>query len=661
MQLPHSTTYRAVSLLVTTSVAVSVFVATAPAIGSAAPSGCPSTFNLFIPGTWETGEGADPTVSVGMLKPIADSLADKHGSAAQIYMLPYMARAFDNGKTYADSKSDGLTRAKDVLFETAGKCSNTKFTLTGYSQGADIAGDLASEIGNGSGPITAEQVLAVGLLADPGSGTDGETVVGPQPSGKGIADPRPQGMGKLSGRVASICDPKDLYCSIQKGSSPLLGSLGSVLTEAPSAGRDGQLDGNSRLAAALVSDFSQVDLPGLATATGNLTRELSKTDGATDLKQVASNATSLANTLSPLAELLGSGAANPAANGQLAAAPAGTAENNASRVLDKAGKSDLSSALSTVTAIADTASTLASQGSTTLPAASPDLTSLSTAAGTLDSQIAPLLATPRDVLGSASGVLSMLKPTVVVNQILNFATGVASLDMPAILANLNLLPQKVATLDAQGAHKVAGDLNNQFSPLVKMAAGVDLNWVSQVLAVIPDPSGYSQVAALVASILGGVDIIKLANLVGQVQEIAWAAVEKLLPPPGQLPDPLGAGAAMTGLVPVGLELASVAVNMLSGKVTKTDPTLLGKQSSTATTTTQTQNLDLPALANSLTSMSRTQGANDHASLVKEGLDAASFFVSGAHQNYNFLVVDNAGRNAIQWISDWLNLQINRGV
>ncbi|MFD6518067.1 cutinase family protein [Rhodococcus sp. NPDC060176] len=661
MQLPHSTTNRAVSLLVTTSVAVSVFVATAPAIASATPSGCSSTFNLFIPGTWETGEGSDPSISIGVLKPIADSIADKHGGAAQIYMLPYMARAFDNGKTYADSKSDGLTSAKDLLSEIAAKCSNTKFTITGYSQGADIAGDLASEIGNDSGPVKAEQVLAVGLLADPGSGTDGETVVGPQPSGKGIADPRPQGMGKLSGRVASICDPKDLYCAIDKGSSPLLGSLGSVLTEAPSAGGDSQVGGNSRLATALASDFSHADFPSLATATGNLTSELSKTDGTVNLKQVAFTATSLANTLSPLAELLGWGAANPAANGQLAAAPAGTAENNASQVLDQADQSDLSSALSTVTAIADTASTLASKGSTTLPAASPDLISLSTAAGTLDSQIAPLLATPSDVLGSASGILSVLKPTVVVNQILNFATGVTSLDMPAILANLKLLPQKVAALDAQGAHKVAGDLNNQFSPLVKMAAGVDLKWISQVLAVIPDPSGYSQVAALVASILGGVDIIKLANLVGQVQEIAWAAVEKLLPPPGQLPDPLGAGVAMTGLVPVGLELASVAVNMLSGKVTKTDPTLLGKQSSTASTTTQTQNLDLPGLANSLISMSRTRGANDLASLVKEGLDAASFFASGAHQNYNFLVVDNAGRNAIQWISDWLNLQISRGV
>ncbi|WP_411742718.1 hypothetical protein [Rhodococcus sp. IEGM 1366] len=73
-----------------------------------------------------------------------------------------------------------------------------------------------------------------------------------------------------------------------------------------------------------------------------------------------------------------------------------------------------------------------------------------------------------------SQVLSVLKPTVVVDQVRNIAIGVSSLDIPGILANLALLPQKVAALDAQGAHKVAGDLNNQFSPLVKMAADVDL-------------------------------------------------------------------------------------------------------------------------------------------------------------------------------------------
>jgi hypothetical protein len=112
---------------------------------------------------------------------------------------------------------------------------------------------------------------------------------------------------------------------------------------------------------------------------------------------------------------------------------------------------------------------------------------------------------------------------------------------------------------------------------------------------------------------------------------------------------------------VGLELATVAVSMLSGKATKTDPALLGKQASTvgAADTAQVQEMDLPALANSLTETVSAPGAKDLASLIEEGLGAASFVASGAHQNYNSLVVDNAGRNAIQWISDWLNLQIGR--
>ncbi|ROZ52818.1 cutinase family protein [Rhodococcus sp. WS1] len=660
MPARRSRSRRTVALIVTATVAGGTIALTVPAIANAAPANCAATFNLFIPGTWETSDTADPDQPVGMLKPVADALKSEHGKQAEIYTLPYMARAFDNGHTYADSKADAIAKSKQVLSEIKNSCPNTKFTIIGYSQGADAAGDLASEIGNGKGPVDASQVLAVGLLADPGAGTKGSAVVGPRTSGQGIADPRPQGMGALSGRVASICDPGDLYCSIEKGSSPLLGSLGSILSKSPSGvDSSGTAGGNSQLASALTSDFSGADLPALGTNVSALGQQLS--EPTVDIKKVASTATSIAKTLAPLTDLLDSGAANPSANGQLAAAPAGTAEHNASEVLTKAGQSDLTTALDTATKLANTANKLTGGDSLSLPSTSAEVQTLSKAADTLGVQVAPVASTPTDALSSATSVLSVLKPTVVVNQVLNVATGVTSLDMPGILNNLTLLPQKVAALDARGAHDIAGQLNNQFSPLVKMAAAVDLKWVSQVLSVIPDPSGSTQIAALVASILANVDVIKLANIVGQIQEIAWAAVEKLLPPPGQMPDPLGAAAAMTGLVPVGLDLASVAMNMFSGKATKTAPALLGKQTNTVSTniTTQAENLDLPQLSNYLVKLSQSQGAEDLVSLVGEGLSAANFFTSGAHTNYNALVVDNAGRNAIQWLSDWLNLQIGR--
>ncbi|AHD24204.1 cutinase (plasmid) [Rhodococcus pyridinivorans SB3094] len=654
---------RTVALVATATVASGGVLLTAPAIARAAPTHCASTFNLFIPGTWETDENADPSQPVGMLKPVADALENTHGSAVEVYTLPYMARAFDNGHTYADSKADAVSKAKQVLADVANSCPRTKFTMIGYSQGADAAGDIASDIGNGRGPIDASRVLAVGLLADPGAGTKGSATVGPRTSGQGIADPRPQGMGALSGRVASICDPGDLYCSIEKGSSPLLGSLGSILSKSSSVGDvpTAEPGGNTQLAAALTSDFSDADLPALGTKVATLGQQL--TAPTVDIDQVADTARSIANTLAPLTDLLSSGAANPAANGQLAAAPVGTAEHNASEVLTRAGQSDLESAFSAALKIADTASTLAGDASAGLPSSAPAIQTLADNANLLTGQVAPLVSTPVDALSSATSVLSVLKPTVVVNQVLNVATGVTSLDLPGILNNLALLPQKVAALDAHGAHQIAGELNNQFSPLVKMAAEVDMRWVSQILAVIPDPSGATQIAALVSSILSNVDVIRLANIVGQIQEIAWAALEKLFPPPGIAPDPVGAGAAMTGLLPVGLDLASVAVDMLSGKATKTPPELLGKQANAVSTsiTTQAANLDLPQLSDSLVTLSQSQGAQDLAALVSEGLSAASFFTSGAHTNYNTLVVDNAGRNAIQWLSDWLNLQIGRAV
>ncbi|MET4614128.1 hypothetical protein ABIC28_005141 [Rhodococcus sp. PvR044] len=660
MPARRSRARRAVALIVTATVAGAGVALTAPAIANADPARCAATFNLFIPGTWETNANADPNQTIGMLKPIGDAIKRENGSQADVYTLPYMARAFDNGHTYADSKADGLGKAEQVLEQIAEACRNTKITITGYSQGADIAGDLASGIGNEEVDVPAERVLAVGLLADPGTGTKGSATVGPRTAGTGIADPRPQGMGKLSGRVATICDPGDMYCSIKKGSNPLLGSLGSILSKTPSGtANSGTADSTTQVATALTSDFSDADLPELGSDVATLGKQLS--EPTVDIGQIATTATSIAKTLTPLADLLDSGAANSAATSQLAAAPAGTAENGASQVLTRAGQSDLAGALSTVTTIADTATKLTSGGSTRLPSNSPDITSLSTAAGTLGGQVAPVASTPADALSTATNVLGVLKPKVVVDQILNVSTNITALDFPAILRNLELLVQRVAAGDARGAHEVSGQLNNQFSPLVKMTAAVDLKWASQVLSIIPDPSGYTQIAALVTSILGNVDIVKLANLIGQVQEIAWAAVEKLFPPPGQIPDLLGAGAAMTGLLPVGLDLASVAANMLSGKASKTSPELLGKQSSKVATsiTAQAQTLDLPALTGSLTTMAQSQGAEDLVGLVKEGLTAATFYSSGAHTNYNALVVDNAGRNAVQWLTDWLNLQIGR--
>jgi hypothetical protein len=99
--------------------------------------------------------------------------------------------------------------------------------------------------------------------------------------------------------------------------------------------------------------------------------------------------------------------------------------------------------------------------------------------------------------------------------------------------------------------------------------------------------------------------------------------------------------------------------MLTATATTTDVPLFGNRSaaSVPTPTIHAQNMDLRELTRSLTTMSATQDTEDSATLVDQGLQAATFVASGAHTNYAGLTVDNSGRNAIQWLTDWFALHI----
>ncbi|OCF84079.1 cutinase family protein [Nocardia brasiliensis] len=619
--LPSSKRCVVVATMVAVGVTLGATGVASPASVHTRTSGCADTFNLFIPGTWETNEAADPAQPIGMLRPIAEAIQREHGATSAIYFTPYMARAFDNGHTYADSKNTALTNARKALRDYGTRCAGTKFTITGYSQGADAAGDIASDIGNGRGPISADRVLGVGLLSDPAAGTTGETAVGPRTPGKGIADPRPRGMGALSGRVTSICDPNDLYCSIQKNANPLLGQLGSLLSKLPS---------DSRLAGALTSDFSKADLPGLAAAVRDLAASLVDPRGV-DLTRVREQADTVEHTIRPLAELVGSGAAAK----QLAAAPAGSAEHSAGKVLNGAAQSDLSGAVSAANTIAGNATDLLNNGVETLPAGSPEVAALSGLSDSLNGQIEVLITLPVGVLESAAGILALLKPSEMVNQALDVVAKVTTLDFRGILDNLALLPQKVLARDAAGAHAIAGTLNNQLRPLVDLLAAVDVKWVSQVLSMVPNSQGFLQIATIAASVLSTIDIPKLAEIAGRIQEVAWSVLEKLAPPPGQQPDPAGAAVALSALLPIGQDLAGVAMGML---------------------TAERKDTGLDDLTAALATSKPSPGINLF-DLIGDGISAAMFFASNAHVNYGALIVDETGRNAIGWLGDWLNSRI----
>ena len=110
------------------------------------------------------------------------------------------------------------------------RCPLTSYVLVGFSQGAVIAGDMASDIGNGRGPVDEDLILGVTLIADgrrqEGVGRD----IGPNPPGQGaeitlhevpvlsalgltMSGERPGGFGTLNDRTNEICAQGDLICA----------------------------------------------------------------------------------------------------------------------------------------------------------------------------------------------------------------------------------------------------------------------------------------------------------------------------------------------------------------------------------------------------------------------------------------------------------------
>lgn len=205
---------------------------------SAQPASCPDVQVVSVPGTWESSATDDPynptanpaSLMLNITKPLQ---ARFDPSRADVYTVPYVAEfsnpiAFppDGQESYNTSRTAGTKVATDLLSRRHAECPLTRYLLVGFSQGAVIAGDIAASIGAGNGPVPADLVLGVGLIADgrrdPGAGTHiGPPVagVGAELSLDGLQVPgismrgaREGGFGKLDERTVEICAPSDGIC-----------------------------------------------------------------------------------------------------------------------------------------------------------------------------------------------------------------------------------------------------------------------------------------------------------------------------------------------------------------------------------------------------------------------------------------------------------------
>lgn len=92
-----------------------------------------------------------------------------------MYTVPYVAQFSnpialppDGQESYNNSRAAGTEATIDVMERRYAECPLTTYVLAGFSQGAVIAGDVAARIGAGDGPVPADLVLGVGLIADGG-------------------------------------------------------------------------------------------------------------------------------------------------------------------------------------------------------------------------------------------------------------------------------------------------------------------------------------------------------------------------------------------------------------------------------------------------------------------------------------------------------------
>ncbi|GAA1635259.1 hypothetical protein GCM10009764_67450 [Nocardia ninae] len=597
---------------------------------------------MFLPGTWETNAQADETNPVGLLAPVATRLSEQFGAKFAFRFPAYAAAAFD-GMAYGNSKATGVAAARRVIEEFGQHCGATKFVLAGYSQGADALGDLAASIGCSGDPISADRVLAVGLIADPRQGTNGGKLVGPQVEGEGIAGPRPGGFCGLSAVTAEICAQQDKYCATNASANPILAGLGRILSRPIGSEPTATASGTGSvpdLIESLVADVGNIDLPGLRAAIEKIVASAGQ--GVVDANSVSVAVRDVQAALGRLGGLASWVKTSPEAVSGLANDAAGSPQRVAGDVVEGLSRSDLPAAMESLSELTGTA------------AGTPSGDDRTAAASRLATATAPLTdsmsSSSPDALSQASRALGILKPAVVVGQMSNVATNGLKFaaNVPAIvdvvarisaaITEANDVAAKVTAL-----HALFGELNALFKPLVVLADGVDLRTVSQLVAMIPDTTGTAQIASVVIGLLDNLNVVALARQVGRLQENLWGIAEAIT----KGGDLVEVGTQLVGLVPTMLGFAGLAVDTLAGTASHAD----GSES-----TAPNGFAGLGGLTRQLTDSVSGQGSAALGQLTSDGVTAANFFASGVHQGYQHYLVDGQ-RNAVDWLTDWFAARI----
>ncbi|MQY05253.1 cutinase family protein [Actinomadura macrotermitis] len=566
---------------------------------------------MVVPGTWETTPGADPSDPPGpqMLRGITDRLQSRFGSKVSSYWVPYTARAFDQGVAYNDSKQSGLNATRSAMAEIAKSCPGTRFVGLGYSQGADIAGDVAAAIGNGQGPVPASSYIAGGLVSDPGKGTDGEVNLGKQvPGSRGMdVGGRPKGFGALSGRVANVCLPGDLYCALPRDYK-LMAALTTVLAHTGVADLLGSAEQELSKPADLSKPARRADISALPAAVQKLVEQARKKD-AGGARQNAAKLGTMVEPLQNLVRTLG----NPLLIQALLNTAPGSQTYIAGQVLQILTRVDLVSLANDL----QSAVTAAAKG---------DLDTLLRVAMNAALTLGPLAGIPADQLSKASWVVQGMLPENLLGQLDNIVGGVTKVDYAGLRKAVEKIPALVKRGDTAGLYRVLTAIEDRLMPLAKTADKIDFKALGALLSMWPAGSN----ERIVGNALVVLDRVNWSRITRDLR-ILQDKLAKFDPSKPPKIDPAHPARSLTGVFGVDvLGLVQPITDLAEHGLTVAGIRLPNG------TLTQLLTSDLTPKQ-----------------VIKEGVVVATFYGSGVHTSYGSAPVDGTGRPATTVLADWL--------
>lgn len=176
---------------------------------------CSEEFLITVPGGGNTASFLPEKAPVGpKVTEVATSVHRATRGKVQPVWITYAARPFTLF-SYNESSNNGYWEASRTMRRLARMCPKATFSITGYSEGADIGAKLVNNIGHGRGPVPAKKVNSAVLISNPHLADNGGAfAAGATREDRGALEELKGGYGELGPRVLDVCRKDDPICSM---------------------------------------------------------------------------------------------------------------------------------------------------------------------------------------------------------------------------------------------------------------------------------------------------------------------------------------------------------------------------------------------------------------------------------------------------------------